>query len=250
MEQATTERPAALAPTVIPWPSTRAVARVVAVTVGALLLLGVVALCIEMSIGDFPGREEIVVLLSLDSEYNLPTVASVLGLAACALLLALIAATQRSRSGPHVRRWTLLAAIFLYLAVDEGARIHERLNGPLSALPITTGYLRWGWVLVGGLAAALLAVAYRRFLFHLPHRHRVGIVVAACSYVGGALVLEAVGAKIAGESGLSSASYLILTVGEEAMELTGIGVFLVVLWSLLSLWNPTLAITRSHRPET
>jgi hypothetical protein len=227
-------------------PSPRAVARVL-VIVGAILVgLGIVASLLERSDLEIAGRENIITLLSLKSEYNIPTVVSVLELAACALLLTLIAAVQRARGDRFVSRWVLLSGIFLYLALDEGARLHERLNEPLAALPFTTGVLRWGWVLVGGLLVVVLAATYLRFVLALPSTYRTGVVVAGGLYVGGALMMELVGAGASENSGLDTPLYLTLTIVEEALELAGIGLFIVVLWSLLRLWAPQTVLR--HRP--
>ena len=227
-------------------PSPRAVARVLGI-IGAILVgLGIVASLLERSELEIAGRENIITLLSLKSEYNIPTVVSVLWLAACALLLTLIAAVQRARGDRFVSRWVLLSGIFLYLALDEGARLHERLNEPLAALPFTTGVLRWGWVLVGGLVVVVLAATYLRFVLALPSPYRTGVVVAGGLYVGGALMMELVGAGVSENSGLDTPRYLMLTIVEETLELAGIGLFIVVLWSLLRLWAPQMVLR--HRP--
>jgi hypothetical protein len=223
-------------------PSARSLAWVLGVVGATLVGLGVVASVLERSEADIAGREDIITLLSLKSEYNIPTVISGLWLAAAALLLLVIAAVQRARGAPFVARWALLSGIFLYLAVDEGARLHERLNEPLAALPITTGVLRWGWVLVGGLVVVALFAGYLRFVVALPPPYRGRVVVAAALYVGGALLMELVGAGVSQERGLDTPQYLALTVVEETLELAGVGLFIVTLWGLLRRWAGQLVI--------
>jgi hypothetical protein len=230
---------------VVVLPSARAVACVLAIVGATLVGLGVAASLLEWSQLEIAGRENIVTLLSLKSEYNIPTVISGLWLAAAALLLILIAAVQRARGGPFVARWAVLSLIFLYLAVDEGARLHERLNEPLAALPITTGVLRWGWVLVGGLVVVVLLAVYLRFVLALPSPYRAGVVTAAALYVGGALMMELVGAGVSEDTGLETPQYLALTVVEETLELAGIGLFIVTLWALLRRWAGQLVL---HHP--
>lgn len=239
--------PADPVPVLVHVPSTRSVARLLAI-IGILLVgLGVVASLLELSDLEIAGRENIITLLSLKSEFNIPTVVSVLGLATCAVLLILVAGVQRARGAPFVSRWALLAGVFLYLAIDEGARLHERLNEPLAALPITTGVLRWGWVLVGGVVVVVLAAAYLRFVVALPSPHRSGVVAAGAMYVSGALVMELVGAGASEDEGLATPQYLTLTIVEEALELAGTGLFIVVLWALLGRWAPQLML-RHPRP--
>ena len=229
-------------PVAVELPSSGAVARVLVIIATVLVGLGVVASTIERTGLQIAGRENIITLLSLKSEFNIPTVVSVLWLATCALLLVVIAAVQRARDAQHVSRWRLLAGIFLYLAIDEGARLHERLNEPLSALPFTTGPLRWGWVLVGGLAVVLIAATYLQFVRALPSPQRTGVVVAAGMYVTGALGMELVGAAVSDGTGLDTTRYLTLTIVEESLELAGIGLFIIVLWSLLRSWAPRLLL--------
>ena len=223
-------------------PRTRDVATAIVAVGVAVVLMGLVATAIELSGAAFAGREEVVTLLSLSSEFNIPTIISVLWLATCAVLLLAIARIQKARGGRFVGRWLLLSAIFGYMAIDEGARIHERLNGPLEALPITTGYLRWGWVLVGALAVVVLIPVYLPFLRALPATARNGMLVAGSLYVGGALLTEIVGAGISEDEGLSSPRYLVVTTMEETLEFAGIGLFIVVLWSLLRRWAPVLTL--------
>jgi hypothetical protein len=204
--------------------------------------MGFVGTTIELSGAIFDGREEVVTLLSLSSEYNIPTIVSVLWLAACALLLLAIGRIQKARGEQFVGRWLLLSAIFGYLAIDEGARIHERLNEPLEALAITTGYLRWGWVLAGGLAVLVLLPLYLPFVRALPGSARKGTLLAGSLYIGGALGFEIVGAGVSEDEGLASPRYLAVTMIEETAEFAGIGLFIVVLWSLLQRWAPVLTL--------
>jgi hypothetical protein len=227
---------------VVVLPSTRAMAWGLVIIGTTLVALGVAASLLEVSNLDIAGRENIITLLSLKSEFNIPTVVTVLWLALCALLLVLIAAVRRASGAPFVSRWVLLSGIFLYMAVDEGALLHERLNEPLAALPITTGVLRWGWVLVGGAAVAVLAVAYLRFVAALPSPYRAGVVTAAALYVSGALMMELAGAGVSEDEGLDTPRYLTLTVVEESLELAGIGLFIVVLWGLLRRWAEQLVL--------
>lgn len=227
-------------------PTTRAVAAGLAVAGGVILALGLVAAAIQLSGATFPGHEGVTVLLSLSSEFNIPTIIAVLWLASCSAMLMLIATLQRVNRQPFVGHWRGLSVIFAYLALDEGARIHERLNEPLAGLAVTTGFLRWGWVLVGGLAVLLLVPVYARFVLALPARARAGTVLAGTLYVGGALVMESIGAFVSGRQGLDAPLYIGLTLVEETMEFAGVGLFIVVLWWLLRRWAPVLVL---HHPR-
>jgi len=152
------------APVRLELPSSRAVGTGLAGVVVVLVGLGAVASLLERSSLEIAGRENIITLLSLKSEFNIPTVVSALLLAGAGVLLVLLSAVQRARGQRYVRHWALLGAVFVYLALDEGARLHERLNEPLDALPITTGVFRWGWVLVGIAVVLVLGAVYARFV--------------------------------------------------------------------------------------
>lgn len=184
-------------PTSVALPAVRAVARVLALGVGALVLACAVATALFRSGADVPGSAALIGL-ALDGEFNVPTLVSVLLLAACAALLAAVGVVRRAQGGPYLRHWSALAVIFAAIAVDEGLRLHERLNEPMSTLPFTTGYLRWGWVVLGAALVVALAAVYLPFVRHLPSPQRLAAVAAAALFVGGALGLEMVGAAAAG----------------------------------------------------
>src|SRR5690606_11705562 len=110
------------------------------------------------------------------------------------------------------------------------------------ALPITTGVFRWGWVLVGIAVVMVLGAVYARFVVALPSPERTGVVVAAVLYVSGALLMELAGAGVSESSGLATPLYLAMTMLEETLELTGISLFIVTLWTLLRRWAPALLL--------
>lgn len=184
-------------PTNVALPAVRTVARAVALGLGILVLVCAVATALFRSGADVPGAGALIGL-ALDGEFNvptlvsvllLPTLVSVLLLAGCAGLLAALGAVRRAQDGPYVRHWSALAVIFAAIAADEGLRLHERLNEPMSSLPFTTGYLRWGWVVLGAAVVIALAVLYLPFVL-LPRPQRLAAIAAAVLFVGGALGLE------------------------------------------------------------
>ncbi len=99
--------------------------RMAAVSVMALVVLLVLHLLgdglVAMGIRQGP-----INVLNMDYEESLPTVFNTILLLVCAGLLGAIAAGG-VLTGRRRREWGVLAALFLYLAIDEGAGIHERV---------------------------------------------------------------------------------------------------------------------------
>lgn len=120
-------------PTNVALPAVRTVARAVALGLGILVLVCAVATALFRSGADVPGAGALIGL-ALDGEFNVPTLVSVLLLAACAGLLAVLGAVRRAHGGPYLRHWSALAVIFAAIAADEGLRLHERLDEPMSSL--------------------------------------------------------------------------------------------------------------------
>lgn len=224
---------------VVDAPSGSSLQLVVISVVLATVGLGIAAASVRIRGDEFAGRDELVTLFNLDSEYNVPTIVSALGLAACAMLLSVLSRVAQSRGSLDARPFRWLASIFLLLAFDEGARLHERLNEPMAALGLDSGPLRFGWVLVGGLLVLVLIPIYLPLVLRLPSDIRAAFIIAAVSYITGALALEMVGARIFNPE---NASYIVLTVGEELLELAGVGIFLVSLYRLLRRWAPQLTV--------
>lgn len=230
-------------------PRTSAVARWATVAVAVIVGLGVVAETIRVAGWEFPGHEGVIVLLGLDSEFNIPSVFAALSLAACAALAALIGAVQRARDGSWVRHWWGLAAILLYLGIDDGARIHERTNAPLSELGVTAA-VGFGWVVLGGLLALVVGLVYLPLWWQLLPPARAGILVAAALFVGGGLGMEVAGGRAHDRYGRDSVPYAATITVEETLEMAGIAVLFCTLWHLLGRLAPHLTLRFSPGLDT
>ena len=172
-------------------------------------------------------------LFDLNRENNIPTWYSGIVFFMAAAALAVVAAAKHQSSGLFARHWTLLAAIFLYLSLDELTRIHENW-GPLLEQPL--GHLRGATVMGGALRnlwvipALLLAVAvgatYIRFLLHLPSRTRALFLVSGVAFVFAAVGMEMVGASYSAAGGRLEPGFMVLVTVEEAIEMASIALFL------------------------
>lgn len=197
------------------------------------IIVSLVLLCIVAQGLRFVGGYDValgfVPQFALGMEYNIPTYFSALLLLSAAVLLAVITMAKRQQERERTFQWSLLAAIFFYLSVDEAAGLHELLNYPMSLVTETSGLLYYGWVLPVLVAVFVFAVAYLRFLFDLPQTVRMLFAVAGVLYVGGALGMEMVGGLYADTYGAGNPTYATLATIEETLEMTGALVFVYAL---------------------
>jgi hypothetical protein len=200
------------------------VAAIRRVLVGALLAVAAAGLAVELlHHGPLPDLDEdLVGLFSLSYEGNLPTWYSSSLLLACAVTLGAIAPGAPDGQG---RYWSLLAAVFGYLSIDEAVGLHEQLN----ELVHLGGPLYFGWILPAGVAVALLGAAYLRFLLRLPPQTRRRFLLAGALYVGGALLMEIPLGLWTEAHGDGDLGYALIDFVEESLEMIGATLFLLAL---------------------
>lgn len=168
--------------------------------------------------------------VSLNDEHNISTFFSALLLLAAASLLALVGRLTADR-----RHWWGLAAVFLFLAVDEAAELHDQLSTFITQLSherlayAAGGYLHNSWVIPYTFALCVLSAFYVPFLWHLPARTRALFVAAGCLFVSGALGLEALEGHCEILYGYNNLYFNLLTTAEEVMEMSGVTLFIYAL---------------------
>ncbi|MEK6206483.1 MAG: hypothetical protein AABM32_02470 [Chloroflexota bacterium] len=198
----------------------------------AVLLTGLnlIAVILDYSTPRVFFATEFVNLFSTRREMNIPTWYSSFALLLCSLLLAIIAFGERKQAGRRLLQWSFLSLIFLYIAVDEGAAIHERLSQAASHVISLrgTGLFNYAWVVPAGLLVVLLGLAYLRFLLGLPTRTRNLFVLAGVTYIGGALGSEMVSGLRSEVFGADIGYEMISTV-EELLEMSGVVIFVYAL---------------------
>ena len=172
-------------------------------------------------------------VLSLDKEGNIPTFYSFLALLFSSLLLGVIAYGKNLDSSPYKQHWKILSFIFLYLSLDEGGQLHEKLIPPLRNLLDATGFLFYTWVLPIGFLVVIFLLSYTKFLFHLPVSTKKLFVAATALYLAGAIGVELVGGYIFSTKGIHPLFYGIATTIEESLEMLGIVVFIHALMSYI-----------------
>ena len=167
-------------------------------TVGifALLALSSGALLLEDRIGGSFGAA-LPALFFVDNEQNVSTAAAFGLITVGWLLITVTALRQRAARARWRRYWFGLSAIFLYLAYDEAARVHERLNGPMQNLFDASGALTFAWVIPAIVFVTMIGAIYLRFVFALPPIVRALVCTSAVVFLSGAIGIEMIGAYIA-----------------------------------------------------
>jgi hypothetical protein len=135
-------------------------------------------------------------LFDLGEEQSIPNVFSAVALVG-ASGAALFAAQCTREADIRLRGgWYLIAALLLFLGVDEGAGIHDRLSLNLPGKLQLHGVFYIGWVLPYLFVLAGCSIALLRVAVVLPSNTRRRLFIAALIYVASAMGLEAFEALI------------------------------------------------------
>lgn len=170
----------------------------------------------------------LVPLFNFDSELNIPTLYSSLALILSSTLLITISLTHRKNNTPYLG-WLGLGFIFIFLAIDEVAVLHEALIEPVRQQFNASGLLFYSWVIPYGIASIALLIIYKNFLTNLPRRTMTLFLMSGAMFVFGAIGLEMVGGYQAERNGVDNISYSIITTCEELLEMLGVAVFIYAL---------------------
>lgn len=192
---------------------------------------------------DLPGvsesEEELIEFLSLSWEQNLPTWVSSLTLFSCAVLLMLNALKAQAGQSGYTAHWWCMAGIFAYISLDEFTTLHENLN---QWFDFGGGVLYYSWVVPAGIIVAIIGVMYLGFLRHLPWIARRRFVTAGALYVGGALGVELILGYWTHHNGIHNATYALIDLVEESMEIAGAMFFLYSLLDHLGGYGGSLQL--------
>ena len=211
-------------------------------------LLFALALCLIMASGavrialHLAGPSKLLTHLNrlfyADLEANFPTFFSGALLLISTALLSLIASIKRRDIYfPH---WCFLAAIFVFLAVDELTQLHESIINASRHLFHASGYLYYAWVIPYGTFSFIVFVLYVRFLLHLPARSGWLFILAGACYVGGAIGFEMLDAAHQEAIGEVDFVETILVNIEELLEMSGVIVFIYALLSYIGSELPSV----------
>ncbi|MFO0869197.1 MAG: hypothetical protein U0935_09705 [Pirellulales bacterium] len=207
--------------------------------VGTLLVIAILLCLVSFAGQVVEGRVSSPVVhkmtkwIDVNSEGNLPTWYSTV-LIALAALLSYLAARAPHPVGQTTRgQWYGLTLAMLFVAADEGAQIHEKINVLLKPLHGQETYY-FAWVGPWSALVVVLALLFGKFLRGLPFRHRYEILVAGAVYVGGALGVECIEAAcFFREDGVDLRYEGIATV-QELLEMVGMTLFIHAVIGVLS----------------
>jgi hypothetical protein len=191
-------------------------------------------------------------LFDMDLEDNMPTFFNCTLFFIGAALFFLSGQGMEKRAG---RPWYVMALVFVFLGIDEGAQVHEQfMLVTLRLIGWDHGHMGWlyyAWVIPYGIAAALLGVYMLRFLMRLPVTLRNGLFLSGVIYVLGAVVMEALSGKIAEaahDTDLpSNLAYCMTITLEETLEM--IGLILCIHTMMVSLAARAMRISVQLEPD-
>lgn len=167
-------------------------------------------------------------IFEFEYDANLTTWYSSITLFFCSLLLAIIALFKKQEGDRFSRHWKILAIIFAIMSLDEVAMLHERAGNLINKISSVeyTGWLNYQWVLLGIPLTIIIALAYLRFIAHLPGRTRNLFILAGALYVGGALGLEMLAGHQESLESYNEFLFKLFTTIEELWEKLGVLVFI------------------------
>lgn len=166
-------------------------------------------------------------LFDLNRELNIPSWASSVLIVLVAAACMLVGLAERQQGG-SAWPWWGLGVVFAYMSLDEAAELHGLLATDKLALPGMTG-AGFAWIVPGLVLAAVIALAYLRWVWRQPAEIRNLFFIAGTIYVTGALGFEALGGLLADPTYFNPA-YLVASTIEETLEFLGM---LIMLYAVL-----------------
>ncbi|MGI9315848.1 MAG: hypothetical protein ACR2QW_00835 [bacterium] len=198
----------------------------------------------------FTGHQNIYGLFrffNVGSEANLPTYFSALNLLLASCLLALVAGYKHAESPKLAQYWIVLAWMFLYMSIDESAKIHDYFGRLYRAvgepIPVFDSH---HWLPIGIALSILVAAFFVPFLLKIPRALALRLILAGVIFLTGAIGFEFVGALMlyTEYAVRGDLIYDLRRIGEEGCEMIGIAYFNVVLVRELTGTQLELAIER------
>jgi len=169
--------------------------RITTVLLVTVLCLALAGIAIEL-IPHYTGHNYLFGLVrqfDLDGEANIPAWYSSFLLLLCCILLAIIAAAKKISGDKYRFHWRAMSIIFLFLAIDETAQIHDMITATLRISGFRpSGFFYYSWIIPYGIFCLILVASFLKFLAHLPVKTRWLFMIAGAIYVAGALGMEMV----------------------------------------------------------
>jgi len=196
-----------------------------------LIMIHIIILGIYFYIGDSE-KFDFVRMFDLDMERNIPTLFSSALMFISAFLFYLLSMAPKEQKQRNSSFWLGLSFIFIFLAFDESATIHENLGDYTENFVEASGYFYYPWVISYSILVLILAVFYIRFFWRMPSKVFWSFMGAAWIFLSGAIGFELLGAKESSLHGTDTLVYCIYYTIEESLEMFGI---IYLIWILLGL---------------
>jgi hypothetical protein len=224
----------------------RRLATVLAVVIVVLSLVSFVAEVVsDFVIVDNKYVDRIAEWVDVNREGSIPTWYATITLASCAVMLGLIAVDAARRKRPYPLHWAALAVIFALLSLEEILGVHSEATGRLREIVSITdgpGYaIALALIVLVGLA--IVAVLFGRFYLQLPSKWRTWFTIAAVIYAVGVFASDAVGDYLITAAGEPTLAYDIVLTIEEALEMTGVLIVIVMLLEYIRTFVGTVSLS-------
>jgi hypothetical protein len=169
---------------------------------------------------------------------NLPAYFSTLNKLLAGGLAAILALSARQRGNAQQRNqagqsdyrdwpyWAALSAGFLWLSLDEGAKVHDTMvSHGLNLLWGGTSLASYGWFVIYVPIIVVAAAAFVPFVSRLERAHRIWLLTGAFVFLGGGLGIEMVESYLHGQGPYSEPLVDIAVLIEETLEMVGVVIF-------------------------
>ncbi|MDX1291593.1 MAG: hypothetical protein R3265_02185, partial [Hyphomonas sp.] len=165
-------------------------------------------------------------LFRMNSEANIPALTSAMLILSCGVV-ALLSGGLQARSGRDRLPWLLLGAVMIFLAYDEGARLHEQIGDTMHARLNADWLPDYAFLLPYGAAMLVLAIVLIPWFFRLDRASQILFVAAGTIFVTGAAGFEILEREHLLAVGQTESALTDVTVTiEETLELSGMALFL------------------------
>ncbi len=143
-------------------------------------------------------------------------------------LLFFCISSLEEKQGKKRRYWLGLAAVFLFLSLDEAFVLHERLGDYTAQYIKSTGILEasgllyFPWIIPYSILTIILGLLYFRFILRLPRKTTILLILSAIIFLTGAAGLDMLGGREAELHGYYTVTYIVLFTIEEFLEMIGV----------------------------
>jgi len=204
-----------------------------------LIVIHIIILGIYYYVGD-PDKFGFIRMFDLDMERNIPTLFSSTLLMISGFLFYLLSKTPSEAEKGSRSYWLGLSFVFVFLAFDESAKIHEQIGDFTVRFVDATGYLHYPWVISYSVLVLVLGAFYLRFFLKMEKKIFWSFMGAAAIFLSGAIGFELLGANESSMHGTKGILYSTFYTIEESLEMFGVIYLIYILLGLLE--NKSLKI--------